>query len=198
MLMSAANGSIRTVIKNLDDYLLTPLGKALFAFNMQFDFDPDIRGDLEVKAKGTEALMANEVRSQRLLQFLQVVSSNPQTAPYAKTEYIIRQIARSMELDPDKVTNSLQDAAIAAELAKKFAATNPQPAVAPQGPQEAPQGPLGGSPTPQDPNAPVAPPQQPQEAPGTSVQDTSGGGASNIGIGTAPIPGEQGFSGSGG
>jgi len=191
MLMSAANGSIRTVIKNIDDYLLAPLGKSLFAFNMQFDFDPDIRGDLEVKAKGTEALMANEVRSQRLLQFLQVVSANPQTAPYAKTEYIIRQIARSMELDPDKVTNSLQDAAIAAELAKKFAE---------------PAGPPSGVPTPQDPNAPVAPPQgppaapgpvpaTPPEAPGTSVQDTSGGGASNIGIGTAPTPGEQGFSG---
>ena len=38
MLMNAANGSIRTVVKNLDDYLLAPLGKALFAFNMQFDY----------------------------------------------------------------------------------------------------------------------------------------------------------------
>ena len=48
MLMNAANGSIRTVVKNLDDYLLGPLGRALFAFNMQFDFDPEIKGDLEI------------------------------------------------------------------------------------------------------------------------------------------------------
>ena len=34
MLMSAANGSVRTVIKNVDDYLLGPLGKAFFSFNM--------------------------------------------------------------------------------------------------------------------------------------------------------------------
>ena len=69
MLMNAASVSIKTVVKNLDDYLLRPLGERLFAFNMQFDFDPEIKGDLEVKARGTESLMANEVRSQRLMQF---------------------------------------------------------------------------------------------------------------------------------
>ena len=82
MLMSAANGSIRTVVKNVDDYLIRPLGKAFFAFNMQFDFDEDIKGDLEVHASGTESLMANEVRSQRLMQFLQV-AQNPVLAPFA-------------------------------------------------------------------------------------------------------------------
>ena len=30
---------------------LTPLGQGLFRFNMQFDFDPEIKGDLEVKGK---------------------------------------------------------------------------------------------------------------------------------------------------
>ena len=38
MLMSAANGSIRNVVKNIDDYLLAPLGRAFFHFNMQFDY----------------------------------------------------------------------------------------------------------------------------------------------------------------
>ena len=101
MLMSAANGSIRNVVKNVDDYLLGPLGKAFFSFNMQFDFDTEIKGDLEVKAQGTESLMANEVRSQRLMQFLQT-ASNPALAPFAKMDYIIREIAKSMDLDPDK------------------------------------------------------------------------------------------------
>ena len=164
MLMSAANGSIRTVVKNVDDYLLRPLGKSFFAFNMQFDFDPDIRGDLEVRAAGTESLMANEVRSQRLMQFLQV-AQNPVLAPFAKMDYIIREIAKSMDLDPDKVTNSMQDAAIQAEILKAFQAQQPQPAPGPEG-----QGVQG-------------------------VQDTSGGGGSQMGIGTAPTPGEQGFTG---
>lgn len=175
MLMGAANGSIRTVVKNVDDYLVRPLGRAFFAFNMQFDFDESIRGDLEVRASGTESLMANEVRSQRLMQFLQV-AQNPVLAPFAKMDFIIREIAKSMDLDPDKVTNSMQDAAIQAEILKGFQQPAPPPVApegvpTPEGAQQAPSAPQGG------------------------VQDTSGGGGGQIGIGTAPVPGEQGFSG---
>ena len=172
MLMSAANGSIRNVVKNIDDYLLAPLGKAFFNFNMQFDFDSEIKGDLEIKARGTESLMANEVRSQRLMQFLQVVQ-NPALAPFARMDYIVREIAKSMDLDPDKVGNNMAQAAVQAEILKEFQAQNPpqpEPGVPPQaGPQSAPAG--------------------------AQVQDTSGAGGGNIGTGTAPQPGEQGFSG---
>ena len=174
MLMSAANGSIRNVVKSVDDYLLSPLGKAFFNFNMQFDFDQEIKGDLEVKAQGTESLMANEVRSQRLMQFLQI-TQNPALAPFSKMDYIIREIAKSMDLDPDKVVNSMADARLQAELLKDFQAQNPPPE-----PQQGVQPPQGG-------------PQGQGAAP--RVQDTSGAGGGNIGTGTAPQPGEQGFSG---
>lgn len=167
MLMNAANGGIRTVIKNIDDYLLAPLGKALFAFNMQFDYDPEIKGDLEVKARGTESLMANEVRSQRLMQFLNVVGGNPQLAPFAKMDVIVREIAKSLELDPDKVVNNMADAALQAEILK---------ALAP--PEQGVPGPAPG---------PAAPA-------GTTVTDPTGAGGGNIGTGQAPTPGEPGFS----
>ena len=124
MLMNAASGSIKNVIKNVDDYLLRPLGQGFFQFNMQFDFDSAIKGDLEVKARGVESLMANEVRSQRLMQFLGVASS-PALAPFAKFNYIITEIAKSLGLDPDKVTNSMEEAAIQAELLKQFKETQP-------------------------------------------------------------------------
>ena len=88
MLMGAAAGSIKTVVKNFDDYMLRPLGQAMFAFNMQFNYNKDIKGDLEVKARGLESLMQNEVRSQRLMSFLQI-TSNPVLAPFAKFPYII-------------------------------------------------------------------------------------------------------------
>jgi hypothetical protein len=188
MLMGAANGSIRTVVKNVDDYLLGPLGKAFFSFNMQFDYDTEIKGDLEIRANGTESLMANEVRSQRLMQFLGVVQ-NPILAPFAKMDFIIREIAKSMDLDPDKVTNSMADAAIQAEIFKKFKEENPEavPEAAPQGaPPVAP--PMGG---PAKPSA-----AQPTKPPaGVQVQDTQGSGGGNMGTGTVPNPGEQGFTG---
>lgn len=167
MLMSAAHGSIKTVVKNFDDYLLAPMGKALFHFNMQFNFeDIQIVGDLEVKARGTQSLMANEVRSQRLMQFLQVVQ-NPMLAPFAKMEYILREIAVSMDLDPDKVTNNLADAAIQAKLLQGL-----QQQMTP--PDQAGQ-----------PGAPAVP----------APSDTSGAGNANIGIGQSPVQGEQGFTG---
>ena len=175
MLMSAANGSIRSVVKNVDDYLLAPMGRAFFAFNMQFDFDEGIKGDLEVIANGTESLMANEVRSQRLMQFLGVVQ-NPALAPFAKMDYIIREIAKSMDLDPNKVTNSMQDAAIQAEILKGFQQPAPPPEAAMGGPapvgQEGPSVPAGAAP-----------------------QDQTGAGGGTIGTGVAPVPGEEGFSG---
>ena len=173
MLMSAANGSIRNVVKNVDDYLLGPLSKAFFNFNMQFDFDETIKGDLDVKARGTESLMANEVRSQRLMSFLQVVQ-NPVLAPFAKMDYIIREIAKSMDLDPDKIVNSMADASIQAEILKKWKEANPAPAPAPG--QAGPGG---------------APPAGP---PGAQAGDTQGGGGGNIGTGSVPTPGEPGFS----
>ena len=160
MLMGAASGHIKTVIKNVDDYLLRPLGEGFFRFNMQFDFDKEIKGDLEVKARGTESLMKNEVRSQRLMQFLQIASS-PALAPFAKFQYIIREIAKSMDLDPDKVTNNMSEAALQAELMKEFQGNQPQP------------------------GAPA----------GADAMDPTGAGGGNIGMGQAPVPGEQGFSG---
>ena len=168
MLMNAASGSIKTVIKNVDDYLLRPIGEAFFGFNMQFDYDPATIGDLEVKARGTESLMANEVRSQRLLQFLQVVQ-NPTLAPFAKMPYIVREIAKSMDLDPDLVSNNMEEAARQALVLQQM-----QPQQPPAGPaQPGVAGPEGN----------------------TNVTDTSGGGGSMMGVGTAPAPGEQGFSG---
>ena len=170
MLMNAASGSIKTVVKNIDDYLLKPLGEGLFRFNMQFNFDKSIKGDLEVVARGTESLMANEVRSQRLTSFLQT-ASNPSLAPFAKFNYIIREIAKSMDLDPDKVTNNMDEAVLQAELLKGF-----------QGPPQ--------------PQAGV--PQAGQPPMGANPLDPTGAGGGTIGTGVAPAPGEQGFTGNDG
>ena len=173
MLMNAAAGSIKTVIKNVDDYLLKPLGDGMFRFNMQFNFNKEIKGDLEVQARGTESLMANEVRSQRLMSFLQV-ASNPALAPFAKFPYIIREIAKSMELDPEKVTNNMDEAAVQAEILKGMQGTMPEQ------PQQG------------------QPPQAGQPPVGANPLDPTGAGGGNIGTGQAPIPNEQGFSGNDG
>ena len=172
MLMGAASGSIRTVIKNLDDFLLRPLGEAMFAFNMQFDFDPELKGDLEVKARGTESFMQNEVRSQRLISFLQIVS-NPTLAPFAKFPYIMREIAATMDLDVDKITNSPEEAmrqALMMQQMQKEAMGDPAQAAVGQDPMGTGGGTIGTgqAPVPGEQGAPTGggdqrPPQQQQQ-----------------------------------
>ena len=146
MLMGAAQLSIKSVIKNIDDYLLQPLGEAFYAFNQQFDYDEEIKGDIEVKARGTESLMRNEVRSQRLIQLMQIGSS-PTLAPFIKFPVILREIAHAFDLDAEKFVNDEREAFRQAEV-MKAAGMMPQ-APAQQAPQEqqpkAPEG--GGVPT---------------------------------------------------
>ena len=168
MLMGAAAQAIKSVVRNIDDYLLNPLGKALFSFNMQFNFDPDIKGDLHVIARGTESLMRNEIRSQRLLQFMQM-SANPTMAPFVKYDYILRELAASMDLDESKILNDPREAAIQAKILSEIAALMPQPQ---QGNQ--------------------------QQQQGNPVQDPTGTGGGTIAPGNAPEPNAPGFTGAGG
>ena len=171
MLMGAAAQNIKAVVRNLDDYLLSPLGKALFAFNMQFNFDQQYtKGDLAVKARGTESLMRNEIRSQRLLQFMQM-TANQQMAPFVKYDFILRELAASMDLDEDKIMNDPREAMIQAKMMAEIQAMMPQPDPAQAAPAP------GGAPSPQDP---------------------TGNGNGNIAPGGAPEPGAPGFTGAGG
>jgi hypothetical protein len=172
MLMEAADESIKSVISNVDDYLLIPFGQALYAFNMQFNFDKNIKGDLTVVARGTESLMRNEIRSQKLLQFLQI-TSNQLDAPFIKRDYILRELAKSLDLDPEKIVNDPREAGIQAENLKKLKQA--------MGADEAS---MGGAPT---------PPGNPAGAPSVSDPTQTGGG--NVAPGASPSPGAEGFSG---
>ena len=173
MLMGAAALSIKTVIKNIDDYLLKPLGESLYHWNMQFNEEaPNIKGDLEVKAQGTSSLMQKEVRSQRLITFMQT-ASNPALAPFVKWHTCLKEIAKSLDIDPDQLINDPEKAAIYAQI-MGMANGNQNNTASAGG-----QGQMG----------------QTGEVPtGASPTDPTGAGGGNIGTGNVPMPGEAGFS----
>ena len=171
MLMGAAALSIKTVVKNIDDYLLRPLGESMFAWNMQFNEDtPEIRGDLDVKARGTSSLMQKEVRSQRLMTFLQT-ASNQNLAPFVKWHSVLSEIAKSLDIEPEKLINDPERAAIFAKI-MGMANGNQQNEGNGQQPNVA----------------------QPGEVPpGANPNDPTGVGGGNIGVGGVPQAGETGF-----
>jgi len=178
MLLGAASLNIKTVVKNVDDFLLKPLGKAYYQWNMQFfEGELDIEGDLEINAMGTNSLMQKEVRSQRLTMFLQT-AQNPAIAPFVKISKIVSELAYSLDLDPDEILNDPEEAAIMAQIigAQNAGQANGSEAVTPDEQQGAMGGAQGAS-------------QQPQ---GLGATGTGGG---NIGTGSVPQAGESEFSG---
>ena len=105
MLMGAANVALKSTIKNIDDFLLEPMVSALFHFNMEFGTNEKAKRDLKVISRGSTALIQKEVQSQRLLQFLSLVS-NPMDAALVDRNQLLRDIAQSLDIDPDEVIKS--------------------------------------------------------------------------------------------
>ena len=177
MLLGASSLNIKTVIKNLDDFLLKPLGESYFQWNMQFhEGNLDIEGDLEVKATGTNSLMQKEVRSQRLTMFLQTAQS-PAIAPFVKISKLVSELAYSLDLDPDEILNDPEEAAIMAQIIGMQNAGQTNGEEAQSLGQSPSMGGLQGA------------PEQPQEL---GVTGTGGG---NIGTGNVPVAGEAEFTG---
>ena len=177
MLMGAASLNIKTVIKNIDDQLIKPLGEALFQWNMQFyEGDLPIHGDLEIKATGSSSLMKKEVRSQRLTMFLQTVQ-NPAIAPFVRMSEVIKELAHSLDLDPAEILNTKDEAEI---YAKIIGQQNANKGTSPQAPIPGELGAMGGD--------GGVPPQTPGA-------NNPGNGESPIGPGNTPMPGEMEFTG---
>jgi len=178
MLLGASSLNVKTVVKNLDDFLLRPLGEAFFQWNMQFfEGGLDVKGDLEVKATGTNSLMQKEVRSQRLTTFLQT-AQNPAIAPFVKISKLVSELAYSLDLDPDEILNDPEEAAIMAQIiGMQNAGQTTSPETESVGGQPNNMGSLAGTPA------------QPQDL------GPTGTGGGNIGIGNVPVAGEDNFSG---
>lgn len=83
MLMGAVNIVIKDLITNWDEGITTPFVTGLYRWNMQFNSDDDIKGDFDVKARGTASLIAKEVRARQLNEFA-AMTANPMDAPFIK------------------------------------------------------------------------------------------------------------------
>jgi hypothetical protein len=124
MLMGAANIVIKDLISAWDEGVTRPFLTALYRWNMQFHKDNSIKGDYDVKARGTASLVAKEVRARQLNEFANL-TANELDAPYIKRDKLNRMRAEANELgdvvkNEDEVkeeTNSPQ-AQMQAELAQ--------------------------------------------------------------------------------
>lgn len=128
MLMNAANTVRRRQVKAWDDDITGPLITDFYAWNMENNEKPEIKGDFQVDARGTGALLVKETQSQAITNMLQVIGSNPVFAPILqlKAVQIFREWFRTQSLPSDLMPTD--------EELKQFAEQQAQQAE--QGPQD--------------------------------------------------------------
>ena len=108
MLMGAANIVIKDLVSNWDEGVTRPFLQALYRWNMQFSQDDTIKGDFDVKARGTASLVAKEVRARQLNDFA-VATANELDAPFIKRDKLNQQRAEANELsDVVKTAEEMQ------------------------------------------------------------------------------------------
>jgi hypothetical protein len=72
-LLAAASRSIKAVVANIDNDIISPYIQMCYDYNMRFGTDPTLKGDARVVAKGVSNLLAKEQAAQRKIEYLQLV-----------------------------------------------------------------------------------------------------------------------------
>jgi hypothetical protein len=96
-LLAAASRSIKDVVSNIDDDIITPYIQMCYDYLMKFSEDDSLKGDARAVAKGVAGLLAKEQEAQRKVEFLQVVA-NPaftQILGAKNIGYMLAQIAKA-------------------------------------------------------------------------------------------------------
>lgn len=106
---TAANLWVRRCVRNWDDDITTPLISAYYDYNMQYSEKEEIKGDCKVRALGVVALAELEGQAGKMQQLANAASAMglPMSTQYA----MLRELSRSLKLDPDRWLPSEQEIA---------------------------------------------------------------------------------------
>lgn len=112
MLMGAAGKGIRQVVMHIDMDVVKPIVRRQFVYNMRYDEDESIKGDVEVIAKGAINLAVKETVNLRRIEFLNA-TANPIDAEILGRDgraAILREIAKGLQMPVEDVIPSREKA----------------------------------------------------------------------------------------
>jgi hypothetical protein len=127
ILMNSANVVFRRVVKSWDDDLTTPTLRRAYDWNMQFNPDDAIKGDMQVDARGTSVLLVREIQSQNLLNLVTNWSVHQALAPWMKVRPAMVKALQTMMLSPDDLLFTQEEYDDNQEKAAEAAKQNPPP-----------------------------------------------------------------------
>lgn len=105
ILQNASNIIFRRIVKNVDDGLIAPTMRRLYDWNMQFSKRAEIKGDMQVDARGTSVLLVKEVQAQNLLLLVTQLKADPEMKAALKAGGYpaIEKLFQSMMIKPSEV-----------------------------------------------------------------------------------------------
>ena len=109
MLMTNAGKSIKQVIANIDEHVIKPCVDRLYYYNMRYSDDPDLKGDVDIVARGAASILEKETAQQRRNEFLTVALNSPVAQQVVGMEGIaelLRQAAGTLDMNVDKIVPS--------------------------------------------------------------------------------------------
>ena len=147
MLMGAAGKGIRQVVGHIDGDVIKPIVQRQFVYNMRYDEDESIKGDVQVVARGAVNLAVKETVNVRRIEFLNATANEIDMSIMGRDgrAAILREVAKGLQMPVDELIPSRDKlayqgrVAAAAEQAQAQAAQQ-QPAAAALLPDGAPKG----------------------------------------------------------
>ena len=106
MLMSNAGKAIKQVVANIDSNVISPVIDRLYYYNMRYGTDPDLKGDVNIVARGAVSLIVKEQAQVRQNQFLQIALTSPFAQQIIGVEGVaelLRQGAKTLDMNPDRI-----------------------------------------------------------------------------------------------
>lgn len=122
MLMNNTNVVTRRLVKQFDDKLTKPHIRRYYDFNMAYSEKENIKGDMDVDARGSSALLVRDIQNQAFTNLL-AAGGNPVYAPFIDAKKLFENALKAQHVKPSDVMKSDEQIAAEAEAAKNA----PQP-----------------------------------------------------------------------
>lgn len=110
MMINNASKTIKSVVSAIDQRIIAPLLERLYYYNMRHSDDPDLKGDLNIVARGALSLIAKEAAQVRINEFLGA-TGNPVDMQIMGPEgraYLLREAAKRLDLNTDKIVPTIE------------------------------------------------------------------------------------------
>jgi len=103
MLFNSANVVFRRIVKAWDDDMTTPTIRRFYDWNMQFNPDDSVKGDMQIDARGTSVLMVKEMQSINLMMIANQWTMHPVLKHYLKVRETLVKTVQTMMIPPDEI-----------------------------------------------------------------------------------------------